>query len=214
MVAPLLPVILVNGTHGMGRKADWDNPTSAFVSMLSKYGMGIANPLRPYVWTTNIDGDSPNDPHWDWAAAGINLYAYISPPLFPNDRLGQVNTRIVAHSHGLQAVLYAAAAGLKVGSLVSVGSPVRKDMLEIATNARPNINRWLHLSAEGDWMQVFGEMFDGSFGVRREHPLADKNDKMPRDAGHGGILRDPRYFPLWQSRAWALWLRNTRPPNP
>jgi hypothetical protein len=198
----------------MDRPNDWDNPNSPFTAMLAKYGMGVANPERPYVWTTNIDGAGYNDKHWDWAAAGINLYAYVSPPLFPLARLGQVSTRIVAHSHGLQAVLYAAAAGMKVGSLVSVGSPVRGDMMETAKLARPNINRWLHLSSCGDWTQIWGELFDGSIGIRRDHPLADRNDKMPTEAGHGGILRDPRYFKLWNDNGWAMWLRNTRAPLP
>lgn len=212
MAAALLPVILVNGTHGRDRPNDWDAPGSAFVGMLAKFGMGIANPTRPYVWTTNLDGTTHNDKHWDWSASGINLYAYVCPPLFPEARLGQVSTRIVAHSHGLQVALYAAAAGLKIGSLVSVGSPVRKDMMKTAELARPNINRWLHISANGDWMQVWGELFDGQIGVRRDHPLADKNDKMPRAAGHGGILRDARYFKLWNDKGWAMWLRNTRAP--
>src|SRR4051812_21317596 len=198
--AMALPVIFVPGTWGMDNPLDWYSPTSSFSAFLAKFDLEEPVPDRPFVWTTNIDG--VHDKHWDWIAGGAALYDYIVPAIAPQDCIPASQTRVVAHSHGLQVVLYACAAGLRVNNLVSVGGPVRKDMMDIAAKAKPNIKNWLHLAADGDRMQLLGELFDGHWGIRREHPLADKNDKMPREAGHGGVLRDMRYYDLWISRGW------------
>lgn len=201
----MLPVILVPGTWGMGRPKDWDSPTSSYSALLAKFGLEHPNPDRPFVWSTEIDGI--DDKHWTWMASGANLFNYIVPAIAPEHRIPPSKTRIVCHSHALQVVLYACKMGLRVNNLVSVGSPVRKDMMKVAEEARPNIKHWLHLAADGDKMQMFGEFFDGHWGIRRQHPLADVNDKMPKDAGHGNVLRDQRYFDLWISKGWISFLK-------
>jgi hypothetical protein len=101
-------------------------------------------------------------------------------------------------------VLYACADhDLKVGTLISVGSPVRKDMMCVAKRARGNIGTWIHVHSDGsDRWQWFGELFDGHFGIVREHPLADRNDSVP-GVGHGNLLRQPQHFHYWVDRKWV-----------
>jgi hypothetical protein len=48
---------------------------------------------------------------------------------------------------------------------------------------------------------VWGSLFDGRFGIHREHPFAHWNSKVP-NADHGSILRDPAKFPLWLEKGW------------
>lgn len=56
-------------------------------------------------------------------------------------------------------------------------------------------------------MQWFGELFDGHFGIVRNHPLADANEKVP-GVGHTGVLNEPANFPLWESHGWIDFLKD------
>lgn len=208
-------VVLIAGTGAWANdsRVDWYCPTSPFVSYIAAHGIfpifgkGIDQPC-PFVWSTRLGGVGfGNHDLLEWAAAGANLFMYCVPPLCPDRRLLPSETNIIAHSHGLQVVLYACARGLKVNALVSVGSPIRKDMEATAKAARPNIGRWLHLHSDcSDRWQWLGELFDGHLGIVREHPLADLNDCVP-NAGHSSVLERPEYFHLWEERGWLTWLR-------
>lgn len=155
-----------------------------------------------YTWSSDLGG------HWFgdkdlrvWHAAGINLLHYLVPPLCERSK-APVETNLIAHSHGLQVALYACAEGLLVNTLISVGSPIRHDMLRVAEQARKNIAYWLHIhSDESDRMQWLGELFDGHLGVVRRHPLADWNESVS-GMGHSQVLRDPSRYGLWSSRGW------------
>ena len=192
-----LRVILVPGTHAWdGQTADWYTPNSPFVASLAARGIGLVGGDRPYVWSTDLGGAVPLTDRDTavWAAAGINLYAYVVPPLGDGPAIPPDETYIIAHSHGLQVVLYACAYGLEVETLISVGSPVRQDMARIAAQARPRIRRWVHISGgHRDWWQVLGALFDGRVGVVRHHPWADENVTLPK-CNHEDALRNPAYF--------------------
>jgi len=214
-----MSVVLVAGTHSWDPKdPDWHSPGSPFVQFLMSRGVfpvfgqqtsehgGIE--LRPFVWSTDLGGVSFGDGDLRvWLAAGLNLYSYIVPPLCPERRLPVDRTNIIAHSHGLQVVLVACRAGLKINTLISVGSPIRKDMDSTAKAARPNIKTWVHIHSDGsDRWQVFGSLFDGRLGIVRKHPLADINEFVPK-VGHTDLLRDPDQFHHWQERGWLEKLR-------
>lgn len=195
-----MKVILVAGTHSWrGRAADWYNPSppSPFVTYLASLGVSLLEPDRPYIWDTNVGGVGfGDDDLLGWKAAGINLFYYVVPPLYPALWLAPRETVVISHSHGLQPTLWAAAEGLRINLLIDVAGPVRKDMLPVAERARPNIGRWVHIHAgRRDWWQVWGGLFDGHLGVVREHPLADLNLPVPA-ADHGDVLRTPAYFPI------------------
>jgi hypothetical protein len=140
-----MKVALVAGTHGYrGLQApdQWWWPTSPLAQMLEDEGHEIVGLERPFVWTTNVNGIGGKVHHVDWRCGGESFYTYCVPPLCPDQRVRPTDLAVVCHSHGLQPVLYAAEAGLKIECLISVSSPVRKDMADVARAARPNIKRW------------------------------------------------------------------------
>lgn len=208
----MIPVLAVPGTWSWrGTSAgQWYDQASSWSANLRVRGFDHLHLLRgggrPYVWTTDVNGQQ----FWrrwfggapkinDWQAAGHNLYAYCVPPLAPDRRVPSSELHIVTHSHGLQPVLMACADGLRVNTLVSVGSPVRADMLEAARRARENIGFWwCYHSDHTDTMQWLGEIGDGMLGVVRAHPYADQKVSLP-GVGHSRILTDPRLF----AEAWA-----------
>jgi len=133
----------------------------------------------------------------DWRAGGASLYAYIVPPLCPEQRIPPGDTHVIAHSHGGSVALYAAAAGLKIQTLLTVATPVRRDLRSVIDAARPNIAYWAHVHSDcSDWWQVLGEAFDGRLGIYRAMAQADLNIKIPQ-AGHSALLHDPRYRDEW-----------------
>lgn len=195
-----MTLIFVAGTHGWKPEApgsNWSDEGSEFTAFVRSHGVRPAfGNGRPYVWSTDIGGIGfGNGDLRLWHASGINLYAYVVPPLCLAWRVGKVV--LVVHSHGLQPALFAAAEGLPVDTLISVGSPIRKDMEPIAAQARPNIRQWVHVHSDGsDRWQWYGTLFDGRRGIVREAPLADTNIRIPR-VGHTGILETPAHFPEW-----------------
>lgn len=197
--APIF-VVLVPGTHAWlpGRNAgQWYAPDSSWFTWFRSQGFERLLPdRRQFVWSTELDGLVPGRRLATWAAAGENLYDYLVPPLAPERCIPPAETFLITHSHALQVVLHACAAGLKVDSLIDIAGPVREDMMAVAKLARRNIGDWQHVHSDrSDRMQWLGEIGDGVLGIVREHPLADVNYPVPK-AGHSGVLNDQKYFGL------------------
>lgn len=197
----------IQGTWGWGRGSDhrWWQNGSPFVAFLAERGFTLLGADDPFVWTTDLNGVWFGDKHIDWQCGGINLRQYIKPPLHAvsvnaDDYVPFADRNLITHSHGLQPVLYAAAAGLRIRTLVSVTGPVRDDMMAVAEKARPNIGRWIHLCSDhSDRIQTLGALLDGRFGIVREHPLADQNVPIA-GVGHSGLLENQAHFHYWTDR--------------
>lgn len=201
-----MSMILVAGTNSWhhDNSVDWYHPKHPFTAMLSSSGVGVVSDGDlPFIWTTDIDGIfGERKNNIDWAAGGAAL-SYFT-------RMSQVRVPdIIAHSHGLQVVLYACAEhGLKVNQLISVGSPVRKDLEDLTKKARLSIGHWIHIHSDyTDRWQWLGTLFDGRFGIVREHPYADRNDFVP-GVGHSDLLRSPQTYPLWTQKGWLKYVGN------
>lgn len=205
----MIPILAIPGTWGWRGSSDgqWYDPSSPWSAYLRGQGFDhLRGPdRRPFVWTTDLNGQQA----WrrlfkkkpdtiDWQCGGQNLYAWLVPPLAPDRCQPPAMTHLIAHSHGLQVALFACADGLKVNTLISVGSPVRSDMIDVWKRARPNIGYWLHLHSDyTDRWQWFGAIGDGALGIVRAHPMADLNHALP-GVGHSEILTDSRLF----SKVW------------
>lgn len=191
------PYIPVDGTWGMMRQEEWSHIDSPFSRFMNSIGYEHISKDKPFWWTTDIDGlDGKNVV---WLVGGQNLYYYVVPPLFPDERVPVEKTLIITFSHGAQVALHAFAMGMK-GRLITVNPPVRDDMQPVIEKARPNILRWVNLYGNWkDYMAVLGALRDGHYNLRREFPEADKNILVP--GGHGDALRDPK----WQA-SWPGWL--------
>lgn len=199
--------LAVNGTHeNRTPEGHWSHPESPISQYLERYGLlNIAHSaMLPFDWSDDLNFTAG---HPDWIAAGASLNYYLVPPLRPEYAWPSAETVLVTHSHGLQPALYAARMGLKIDRLLSIAGPVRKDMMEVARLARPNIRRWMHVYSDAtDRWQWLGELFDGHFGIVRKHALADENVEV-KGVGHGGLIRDPKQFHQWADRGLINFLK-------
>lgn len=224
-VTRFLPVA---GTHGWrgGQTGGWWRDGSPWLSELASRGFEPYNSKRPFVWSTHLDGHTgvlrkwlgklipwrkTQSRHLVWEAAGLSLYAYLVPPVWNGAANGidvpPHETRVVAHSHALQVVAYACAEGLKIDRLITVGSPVRADMMDIYAAARDNIGYWLHLHSDySDLIQLAGSLGDGVLGIVRAHPWADENQRV-RHVGHSGVLTNEDGIRMWHRFGWLEVLR-------
>lgn len=200
----------IGGTHSWsGAPADsWWHTGSPWLQMMhGQHACVPYAPDRPFVWTTGLDGvhlwPFGRRRHRTWNAAAWNLFAYLVPPTYGGYDNGvgipPHETRIVCHSHALSVVLMACALGLKVRSLISLCSPIRHDLMDMARIARPNIASWTHVHHKGfDLWQFAGGLTDSHLGHVQKHPLADRNISLP-GIGHTGLLTDPSQFHCWQA---------------
>lgn len=193
----------------------WWGGLSPFAERAARHQL---RPILGYQWTTDVDGVFwEKGRHRDWDVGGNFLAEFLRPsgasvthPL--NDYVRICDRNVICHSHGLQAVLYACGAyDLRINNLISICSPIRKDMELLAAQARPNIGRWVHVSAKGgDRMQWFGELFDGRLGIVRAAPLAEWNLQLP-GIGHSGLFVDPGKLILWETTGLFEFLRTGWP---
>lgn len=186
-------IITVPGTNGRQLASPWWALGAAFMQFLATRGIAQACPDDPFDWTTNLDGASPGDLHWDWEAGGDAIRWYVR---------GMRIVNMITHSHGMQPALHAAAKGCRLDTLITICGPVRKDMEPIVALARPKIGTWIHVySDQSDPIQIAGSFFDGSLIQHRNEPLADRNDAIP-GVGHSGLLYEPEFFHHWIDRGW------------
>ncbi len=199
--------ILVAGTFGFRGSIPvgaWWSPGSAFAQMLEGLGVSVCGSgtgERPFIWSSDLDGVFESD-HVDWRAGGSALYEYVVPSLCAGARIAPAETTIIAHSHGLQPVLYALASGLQCNHLVSVASPIRADMQAVTKIARANVKTWTHLYDMDDPVQMLGE--DDPLNSTRDAVLADANIQIP-GMGHTGAVDDPANFFRWKAN--TQWLK-------
>lgn len=213
-----LPIAGTHGWRGTHSAAGrWWTRDSKFGKYMEGRGFRHLGGDRPFVWTTDVNGARPwrrwlglGDPHYDWEAAGANLALYLRPYRDSDDTYTPIrDRRLIVHSHGLQPVLYACAKyDLKIHRLISVMSPVRKDMLKVAEEAAPNIGAWTHLHTGdlSDRWQLAGQLGDGHFGFSRRHPCATFNIRVRGGVGHSGLIEDPILFSLWHLCGWLDFL--------
>lgn len=190
----------VAGTNGARHVDDWHNPKSPFAGYLRTQGFVplVEDPLEMFGWDGLVDGIDPYDLVWD--AMGRALAHHFRGEY----KLPQSETFVLGHSHAWQGIAIACARyGLKINGLVTVGSPIRKNLYQTYDDAHKNITRHLHLSAKGDLWQFLGSWLDGGLRLQRECPGAI-NRRMPGD--HDDVLQRPELFPLWNSEGWLdIW---------
>jgi len=181
-------LVLVGGTWTQGDR-DWTSPASPLRIYLMGKGYHC---IQFQGWSGDIDGIptfGENGPHADWKAGGFGL-SYLLQAMPYEDR------NVIAHSHGGNTAVYTPVlAGCPILTLTTVCTPVRKDMLDVYREAKPNIGHWTHIYADGwDLMQRLGEMFDGAFGWTREMPDADRNVGI-KGISHSKLLNEAKWFP-------------------
>jgi hypothetical protein len=215
--------IPVQGTWGWDEDPKnilWWEQGSPFTERLRTLGLIQLPSKRAFLWSTELEGfqvwerllHTPGHKHRIWKAAGLSLCYFLENDL---GAIPYYNRNLIAHSHGLQVILYACGLyGLRIRNLISVGSPIRQDMQEITLKALPNIGNWAHIyDPKKDEVGEAGEFNDGRFRwpwQKRLSPLADKLIPVP-GAGHSGTLNDSKFFSVWDENQDFLRLNG---PNP
>lgn len=185
----------------------WWHPLSTFGQEATAHGVQLA--AEPFVWSTELDG--LRGKNWGWWAAGQALRYFAHgeyPPVVINIHGDQPAQRVnvIAHSHGGQVAIYAAAQGLLIDTLVTVASPVRRDLRRFRKAARVNIRRWIHIYSPNDPVQLEGCIGDGSgpFEWQRDVSKADQNVEEPTEEPNAhSKLHEPA---LWTARGWWAWV--------
>lgn len=190
------------GFDGNGHDDDeWWQPHSEFVKFLQSHGYHqILIEGQPFVWSTNVDGFGL---HRDWqsAAKALQYFLHTVPYRHRN---------IIAHSHGGQVALLAAANGVKIRNLITVSTPVRGDLKPVIAKARQNIGHWTHIhSGKKDFWQLFGSLWDGQIGLFRRMKQADVNVELPA-LDHSDLLRQPEHFHHWIAGGLAEYLNTSK----
>jgi pimeloyl-ACP methyl ester carboxylesterase len=203
VTTPVAPrVVTLVPIHGTWSN-EWIKPGSEWRIHMGR--QGCAFPGRSFEWSGDVAGLPrlfswwATDKHSDWRAGGSALSDYLRA-VRHGDRHGlpYEARNIIAHSHGGQVALFAAAKyDTWIRRLITVGTPCREDLAGIVELARPNIGYWLHVcSADGDLMARLGQLFDGRVRRGRTQPRADMNVELPK-VGHTKLLDDPRFFDRW-----------------
>jgi hypothetical protein len=194
-------VILVEGTWG----GQWARARSPFSKMLAENGFA---PMRFQGWTTNVSG-VPNlfasRKHSDWIAGGYALAPFLR-------ELDYEDRNLIAHSHGLNPIAYACAREkVEIRRLVSVCSPVRRDMRNQMKALALRVEQWLHVhAAHADLMQTLGALFSGHLALRRDWRVAgaeNVTNLMIPGIGHSRLLNDPTQFAAWRDCGLLDFLR-------
>ncbi len=187
---------------------------SLFWQEMARVGVEPLFPIDdPFTWSGDIDLVDVNLPipflrrgrrHADWKAGGDALRWRLEHVPF-EDR------NVIAFSHGRQVALYCAAR-LPIRCLVSVSGPVREGLMgQIAKQARPNIQRWLHIyDPEADLTQQAGMFLDGTWSAIRSDARADLSYPIPGNR-HGNVLKKQEFVWLWRERRLVDWMRSDEP---
>lgn len=199
--------IPVFGTHGWEKdpsKCWWDK-NSALSQFFFKLNLLQLFPDRPFIWSGDLDGVWKIFNGKDWEAGAEALGWMLEHPLGPVPH-GARN--IIAHSHGGQVALLAAAAGIRIHRLITCGTPYRHEFEKDGTYAaaRDKIDRWLHIcDSHGDRISILGGIGDSVFGKVVENKWAHENHDV-EGISHSKILYEPSYFHLWEEKEWAKFL--------
>ena len=194
-------LILVPGTWG-GQKGDWTSEGSPFRTFVEARDFECLNFQG---WSGDVDGVpliGENGSHADWIAGGYGLAYFLKT-------IPYYKRNIFAHSHGGQVVAYCCAkTKTPIRRLLTIATPVRKDMFTIYKEAKLYMGYWTHVRSKGwDLMQRLGEAFDGHWGWTRNMPDANVNVTIP-GISHSKLLHDVKYIPLLETDGFLDLIKN------
>ena len=177
----------ISGTHEK-RKKSWVNKGSLFDRFMTVFGFTrLADDLR--FWSGALAGTFfTSSGHRVWQYGGRQVYSFLEK-LTEEERKKLV---IVAHSHGGTVLAYALAMRplLKVGAIVTVGTPVRRDIDDVWQKAKEATD--LHIQIYSVGFGSFVRWIGQRGRLRREMPWADKRWSVK--GGHSGVLRKRKHM--------------------
>lgn len=192
----MIPIIAVPGTWGV--LDPWWRLQSPWWQMLEREGFAPAD--QQCAWSMGLVVIRHRRDDWERGAEVLAASLEAMPAGVPRV--------VVAHSHGGQIALLAAAGGHRIDRLLTLGTPPRAEMADAIDAARPLIGRWHHVCAlRWDVWGWAGQLAGGAaFYARRTFAQADQNIRMP-GIDHVKLLNDPAFFGRWRDFGLIDFLR-------
>lgn len=200
-----LPIAGTWGWKGHTTTGQWWQPDSPVLRYLEDHQLAHIAPHRPFIWTTSLNGAIGRvfgGGTQDWDTGGANLNSYFRPifELPDEDTYVPIAQRNVwLHSHAIGVAAFAMECyDLKLNRIVSIGSPIRKDIEAMIASAATKklFTGWLHVWAKGDKWQFMGEWFDKRLGTHRQLEVNGVcNREIAPKYLHSAILNKPALFP-------------------
>jgi pimeloyl-ACP methyl ester carboxylesterase len=185
---------------GTGAYSDpwYCDDNSMFARMMRGAGFAVVRAVdgRPFRWSTDIDGLKFWARRSQWEA-GADALVYFMEYLPVDDR------NVIAHSHGGQLALLAAASGLQLRTLTTIGTPVRNDVP--SREAAKNIGFWQHIyDKEFDRVGWMGAWFDGRWSADRTFKDVEGVHRLPLSGiDHSKVLHEDEHISKWLTEGWA-----------
>lgn len=190
----MVTLITVAGTWGEKHPDAWFRWGSPWWNEAERRGAQRAN-VDKYRWSTAIDGIFGENE--SWRRAGWRLFEYI----YACHETENEGSRpiLVAHSHGGQISTLATSFGAPVRALITVGTPIRRDMEKVysSSNFQAMPGTWTHIYSRSDWWQLFGGIGDGSISFRRKMKHAHRNIRAK-----GMSHADLHSVEAWNKQGW------------
>lgn len=197
--------IPIHGTWAIDdNETAWWKPASNFAKYASNFGIVQFDTLPPFIWSSDLNGVfynlySKGAKHTDWRAGGWSLYYYLNQVPYSQRNL-------IVHSHGLQPVMYCASFGMPIRNIISVCSPIRKDMESIMEKAVNYISNWIHIYSNSDKVQWLGQIGDGRWFGSRKAKFAKLNIPL-HGINHSDLFKLDGRLDLWNTGGWFNYLR-------
>lgn len=187
--------IPIAGTGAREHSRSWHQADSDTAVFLDQRGFDRLGDDLPF-WSSALSGTrfcGNNHSVWQYGGAVLRRWL-LGVPL--DDR------NLIAHSHGGQIVAYALAGGVQVRSVVTVASPIRRDMDEVWESCGLTGESHLHLYGVGwgDRWRWFGQR-----GRFKRAMAGATNFKI--EGGHSGMLTRPDDYADQWSRVLS-WIRS------
>lgn len=147
---------------------------------------------RPFRWDGVING--LGDHQEAWKAGADSLFYFIRD-------LPYANMNLIAHSHGGQLALTLASQGVKIRSLITVGTPYRYDVP--VDRAEKFIEYHQHIyDVKFDIIQWLGSLGDGKISNERRFLFPNVINYGLQNIKHSRILREEKYIKYWNEQPW------------
>lgn len=202
-------IIPIHGTWGLFDTKAWWKKGSPFNLFCEENNIfyRFNEDDEPFYYSGDVDGIDwrailtlglYKDKHTDWLAGSLSFRNYVR-------NIPLEHRNVIIHSHGLQVIAYS---GVALNNIITVGSPIRKDMLNQYKLLKSKCRSWKHIyDNKWDRMAFLGQFGDGRWFGSRNCSIDGVDNCRTKGISHSNILRNEKYFKLWQEQKWFDFLR-------
>jgi hypothetical protein len=205
MIGRPIKAFAVHGTGDYGDDA-WFRKGKEFYEFARRNNIFLTGSLaydEPFEWSGDVNGlpFGSSKQHRDWKAGGYSFSNFI-------EQYALIDRNLIIHSHALQLVAYSARR-TDFNNIITIGSPIRNDMMADYKNLVIRCNKWKHIYDEKfDKMAFLGQFFDGKFFGSRRCDIIGVDNVAIKKINHSKILRNTKEMQMWIDNGWFEFLRS------